>query len=60
MCEIWMEEDRRQAAWDARLSRLPRCLDCKKPITDEKCLPFGDGCLCQRCVQWRMVDVNNE
>lgn len=58
MCEIWMEDAKRQAAWDQRISRRPRCLDCKKYIAGEKCLPIGDGYVCTRCVEWRMVEVD--
>ena len=60
--EPFEESERREAAWDRDLSRLPKCARCGEPITDRKLvrLDFGEGgCLCLRCVE-RMVEFNEE
>lgn len=60
--EPYEEDERREAAWDGVLSRLPKCARCGEPITGLKLvrLDFGEGgCLCLRCVE-RMVEFNEE
>lgn len=56
--EPWMQEARRDLRRAARLRTRPVCMDCKMPITDEKCLPMEGGCICPRCVDWRMVETD--
>lgn len=54
----WFAAQRREAGWDARLARRPVCADCKQPVAEERYFPLEDGtALCPRCVQWRMVEV---
>lgn len=54
--EVWMEDIRREAGWDARLKRRPRCADCGEHISEEECLELERGVyLCPGCVRWRWV-----
>ena len=54
----WIQDARREAAWDATLARRPRCADCGEPIADERCLCLGGGeYLCPGCIRYRLVET---
>lgn len=58
--EAWMEAERREEVHDRRMAGRPVCLDCKRPVAEERYFPFGEGVLCEKCVMRRMVWVEEE
>ena len=51
--EPFEEAERREAAWDRDLSRLPKCARCGEPIMDAKLvyLPDHDEFYCLSCIE---------
>ena len=59
--EPFEESERREAAWDGVLSRLPKCARCGEPITDRKLvyIPAHDEFYCLDCID-SMTEFNEE
>lgn len=57
--EPWMQEERRQLAYTARLLRKPRCACCNNHIASEQCLDLENaglaGYICERCIKANTV-----
>lgn len=48
---------RHEVAHEARLSRLPICDKCGEPIQSDRALSVGDWLICERCVSFSWVEV---
>lgn len=42
---------RHEAEQEAALDELPRCCECHKPITDDRCWVFDDEPICDECAR---------
>lgn len=50
MSEPWMEEERRQKAWDDWLKTRPECDCCGHPIKADRVTILGEKLYCPGCV----------
>ena len=48
-----------EAEQQAKLDKLPKCIDCGEPIQSETCHEFGSGHICNRCLKDREVHTED-